>query len=72
MKELERYSYQVFRKSVFELSKRGYMTTAYRVNAGVVRMKLEKEQALYQACLDKAEFRKQNIKMYEASLLNTV
>lgn len=186
MKELGRYFYQVFRKSVFELSKRGYKTTAYRANAeykrspnkfpfiapstlyvlvgaedsrdnnwmevgvaeqpfiellsyvitsknkkktfmkllkrldekptpnrfvnllhffkalkfsyeketgsikefeilqidnvamhnqanaSVVRMKLEKEQALYQACLDKAEFHKQNIKMYEASLLNGV
>lgn len=186
MTELGRYFYQVFRKSVFELSKRGYTTTAYRANAeykkspsrfpfvspstlyvlvetddskdgvwmevevaehqfiqllsytitsknkkktfmkllkrldekptpnrfvnllhffkalkfsyeketgsleeyeilqidnvvmhnqddkSVVRMKLEKERALYQACLDKAEFHKQNIKMYEASLLNGV
>lgn len=43
-----------------------------QANASVVGMKLEKEQALYQACLDKAEFHKQNIKMYEASLLNGV
>ncbi|WP_242247797.1 hypothetical protein [Bacillus cereus group sp. BfR-BA-01328] len=33
MKELGRYFQQVFRKSVFELSKRGYATTAYRANS---------------------------------------